>query len=214
MAVSLPNGVILSLAATYAASIAVTAASNAAESVLTAANALAAGDIVEFASGWARANGRVFRVKAATGTTVTLEGFDTTSTALYPAGAGTGSIRKVLTWTQISQVLDLSTNGGDTQFATYSFLENDFESQIPSGISAQSVQFGVADDASLAGYQALKTASDARSVSALKMAFPSGSLILYNGYTSFNETPSLQKGNVMACKATFSLQSRPVRYAA
>ena len=34
----------------------------------------------------------------------------------------------------------------------------------------------------------------------------------YNGYVSFNETPTLTKGQVMQVTATFSLQGRPVRY--
>jgi len=39
-------------------------------------------------------------------------------------------------------------------------------------------------------------------------------VLLYNGYVSFNETPSMTKGEVMGVQATFSLLSRPVRYAA
>lgn len=122
-------------------------------------------------------------------------------------------MREITGFAQISQVLELSTSGGEQQFATYSFLENDYDSQIPTTLSAQSVSISIADDPTLPGYQALKAASDAKAVRALKMVLPSGSVLLYNGYVSFNETPTMTKGNVMACKATFSLLSRPVRYA-
>ena len=47
----------------------------------------------------------------------------------------------------------------------------------------------------------------------LGATLPDGSKILYNGYVSFNETPSMTKNQLMAVTATFSLQSRPVRYA-
>ena len=49
---------------------------------------------------------------------------------------------------------------------------------------------------------------------ALKATMPNGSVILYNGYVSFNETPTMTKNSVMVVNATFSLQGRPVRYAA
>ncbi len=48
----------------------------------------------------------------------------------------------------------------------------------------------------------------------MKVALPNGSVILYNGYVSFNETPTLTKGQVMQVRATISLQGRPVRYTA
>lgn len=213
MAVSLPNGITLAIAAAYAASISVTAATNASECVLSAANTLVAGDFVEYTSGWSRANNRVFRVKSPSGTTLVLEGFDTSSTTLFPAGSGTGSIRKVSSWTQISQVLDLTSSGGDPQYQTYSFLEMDYDLQIPTTTSAQSLTLSIADDPNLAGYQALKAVAVARSVNAVKASLPAGGVILYNVIAGFDETPSMSKGNVMAVKSGMALQARPVRYA-
>ena len=117
MAFSLPNGVTFAVATAYASSLTVTAATNATETVLTVTNSLTAGDYVEVTSGWNRLNGRIFRLKAATGTTVTLEGIDadTSSTTNFPAGSGTGSIRKINTFTQISQVLECTSTGGEPQ---------------------------------------------------------------------------------------------------
>jgi len=116
MSVSLPNGIILAIATAYAAPLTVTAASNAAEAVLSVVNGLAALDLVEFTSGWSRANGRIFRVKSPTGANLVLEGFDTTSTTLFPAGTGVGTIRKINTWQQITQVLGCTSSGGDPQY--------------------------------------------------------------------------------------------------
>jgi hypothetical protein len=192
----------------------VTAASNATECVLTtAANTYAVGDLVEYTSGWSRANNRIFRVKAATSTSVTLEQFDTTSTTLFPAGGGIGSVRKISTWTPITQVLTCSSSGGDTQFTTYQFMDSDSENQIPSGTSAQSLSMEIADDPTLPHHAALKAAATTRANTALRGILPSGSILLYDAILSFDETPSMTSKQIMSVKAGFALQGKPVRYA-
>ena len=213
MAVSLPNGVVLAIATAYAGALTVTAASNASESVLTVTNTLANGDLVEFVSGWSKANNRIFRIKSVSGTNATLEGLDTTLTAQYPAASGLGTIRKINTWTQITQVIGATSSGGDPQYQTYSFLEQDYDSQIPTTTSAQSLALEIADDPALAGYIALKAVAATRAQTALRATLPAGGVILYNGIFAFDETPSLTKGNLMSVKAGIALQGRPVRYA-
>lgn len=179
----------------------------------TVANTYAIGDFLEFTSGWSRANNRIFRVKAAASTSVTLEGFDTTSTTLFSAGAGAGSVRKISAWTPIIQVLTCTSSGGDPQYATYSFMDQDFETQIPSGTSAQSLAMEIADDPSLAHHAALKAAATTRALTGLRGVLPSGSILLYNGIAAFDETPSMTKGQIMAVKSGYALQGKPVRYA-
>ncbi|OXE36907.1 MAG: phage tail protein [Phenylobacterium zucineum] len=212
MAVSLPNGIVLAIASAYAAALTVTAATNASETVLTVTNTLVAGDYVVFTSGWANANNRVFRVKTPTASNLVLEGFDTTSTTLFPAGSGTGTIAKITTWTQISQIIGCTSSGGDPQYQTYSFLEQNFDTQIPTTTSAQSLSIEIADDPSLAGYQAVKAVALTRATTALRATLPAGGFILYNGIFAFDETPSMTKGNLMSVKAGVALQGKPVRY--
>lgn len=214
MAAKLPDGAIVSLATTYASAITITAVTNANPGVASAtAHGLANGDLVYVVSGWSNLNNRIVRVASSAANTFALEGIDTSSTTLYPAGSGTGTVTKISAFTQVTQIMGFTTSGGDQQFANYSFLEQNFETQIPTIFSAQSISIDIADDPTLAGYIALKAASDARATRALKLAMPDGSFVLYQGYVSFNETPTLNKGQVMQVKATFSLQSRPVRYA-
>lgn len=216
MAFTLPNGVTFALATAYASALTVTAATNATETVLTVTNSLSIGDYVEVTSGWNKLNGRIFRLKAVTGTTVTLEGIDadTSSTVLFPAGSGTGSIRKINTFTQIAQVLECTSSGGEPQYTTFSLLEEDYDRQIPTTTSAQSLAMSIGDDPSLPGYIALKTVARSRAATALKATFPSGSVIMYNAIFALDETPSMTKGSVMAVNAGAALQGRPVRYAA
>ncbi len=214
MSVKLPNGSILSLATTYGSAKTISAVTNANPAVATStSHGFSNGDIVEITSGWTKVNSRIYRVANVATNSFEIEGLDTTSTTLYPAGTGIGSAREITALTQITQILGMTTNGGDMQFTTYSFLESDAENQLPTQASAQSIQLDIADDPSLAGYIALKAAAGGRALTGLKLLLPDNSFLLYNGYVSFNETPSLTKGQVMAVKSTFSLQGAPVRYA-
>lgn len=214
MSVRLPNGIIFALATAYGSAIPVTALSNASPGVATAtAHGLSDGDYLAVTSGWAKLNDRAVRVDDSLTNSFELEGIDTSSTTLYPAGSGTGSVRKVTTFTQLTQVLECTTSGGEMQFANYSFLEQDFETQLPTQASPMTLQLTLADDPSLSGYAALKAAAEARDVRVLRATFPDGSIVLYNGYVSFNETPTMTKNQVMAVRATFNLLSKPVRYA-
>lgn len=214
MAARLPDGAIVSIATTYGTAKTVSGISNANPGVATStAHGLSNGALLSVSSGWSNLNNRVIRVAGSTTNSFNLDGVDTTSTTLYPAGSGGGSVQEITGWTQISQIMNFSTSGGDQQFTTFSFLEQSFDTQIPTTLSAQSITIDIADDPLLAGYQALKAASEARAIRALRLSMPDGSFILYQGYVSFNETPTVTKGSVMQVKATFSLQSKPVRYA-
>lgn len=216
MSVKLPNGVTLAIATAYEAADTVSAVTNASPAVATtsAAHGITTGDFLEVTSGWAKLNNRVVRAAAASGSSLAYEGIDATNTQAYPPGTGGGSVRKISAFTQISQILELTSSGGEMQFVTYSFLEQDFESQLPTQASPMTLTIGIADDPTLPGYVALKNVADTRTLVALKASLPDGSVILYNGYVSFNETPTMTKNQLMQVNATFSLQGRPVRYSA
>lgn len=214
MSVSLPNGVTIALQTAIGSALTVTAATNANPCVMTStAHGLSNGDIVVVTSGWSKLDARVCRVSGVAANTFNLEGIDTSSTTNYPAGSGTGSVKKVTTFTQITQILDLQTSGGDMQFVNYSFLENDYETQLPTQASPMTMNLTIADDPTLTGYTSLKAAAEARDIRAVKVSFPSGASAYYNGYVSFNETPTMSKNQLMGVRSTFNLLSRPTRYA-
>lgn len=214
MSVKLPNGIILALATAYDAAKTITAITNAnPAAVSSVANGYADGDIIEVTSGWNGINGILARVADATTDAYDLEGQNTTDTSKYPAGTGVGSTRKISAFTQLSQVTGLSFNGGEMQYANYSFLEEDFEREIPTQASPITLSADIADDPSLAGYIALAAAAETRALTGLKMTFPSGSLFLFNCIVSMVPIPKLNKGEIMTVTANFSLQGKPVRYA-
>ena len=121
-------------------------------------------------------------------------------------------MRSITGWIQIQQITNLETSGGEMQFAEYSFLENDYNSQIPTTKSAQSMTLTIGDDPSLPGYKKLQKVAETRKKWAVRFWMPDKSEILYNGYISVNETPSTTKDEIMTVAATVSLIAPPIRY--
>lgn len=214
MSFILPNGALIAMAASYQAPLAVSAASNASGSVLTnAISTYAVGDIVEVTSGWSKLTNKIARLAAATTTSSTLENIDTTSVVNYPIGSGIGSVRKILTWTQLSQIVNVATSGGDQQFLNYQTLEADSIRQLPSVKNPLVFTLQLADDPSLASYQLCATANDDKLPRAISIIMPNGTKRYYNAYISLNRTPSMTLNQMMTVPVTFNILADPVWYA-
>lgn len=216
MAFSLPNGATISLGATYGAVKQLSAFSNANPGVATleASHGIIVGDVFEVTSGWSRANGNVYRASAVATNDVTVEGLNTLNTSMFAPGSGSGSIREVTAWQQITQVLDLNTSGGEQQFATYSPLEDDAEHQIPTVKSPILIKMKIGDDASLPHYAVLSAADADRQPRVLRIMLPSGSPIYFSAYVTLQKTPTLTKNEVMGLEVTLSLINQVTRYTA
>ncbi|MFL1527834.1 phage tail protein [Pseudomonas sp. O230] len=213
MGYKIPNGGTFQHAATYAAALAFTAISNASEAVATVVGGtLAAGDIVLLSSGWSKLDNKVVRVKAATATAITLESIDTTDTQVFPAGNGSGSMRKVLTWVLIPQVSDLAFSGGEQNYLDVAFLENDQGKQIPTDKSAASMVLTIADDP-VQPFNAVLLAADAgKQVQAARLNLPGNDTLLYGAYTSFSKQPAVSRNNLLTRTVNLALQAEPTRY--
>lgn len=214
MAFSLPNGATIAMGSGYGNVKAISAFSNANPGVATleAAHGIIVGDIFEATSGWSRANGNVYRASAVATNDISVEGLNTSSASLFPAGSGIGTIREVTAWTQITQVLDLNTSGGEQQFATYSPLEDDAEHQIPTVKSPILIKMKIGDDASLPHYAALAAADADRLQRVIRIMLPSGSPIYFSAYVTLQKTPTLTKNEVMGLEVTLSLINQVTRY--
>jgi hypothetical protein len=215
MSVSLPNGATISVGSTYGAVKTMSAFSNANPGVMTleGSHGIIVGDIFEATSGWSRANGNVYRASVVATNDVSVEGLNTTSTTRFPVGSGTGTIREVTAWQQITQILETNTSGGDQQFVTYSFLEDDAEHQIPTVKSPVVFTFKIGDDATLAHYAVLDTADADRLQRVVRVVLPSGSVIYWSAYITLQKTPTLTKNEVMGLQVTMSLINGVTRYA-
>jgi hypothetical protein len=213
MSAKLPDGATIAIATTYAAAKTISAVTNASPPVASSvAHGFANGDLVALTSGWQPLNDRIFRVAATGADAFSVSGADSTNEQKYPAGTGAGTARKITAWTQVTQIMGFETSGGEQQYTNFSYLEEDFERQLPTITSAQSISLLIADDAALPGYQALKAASDSRALTAIRLLLRDNSVVLYNGIIALNETPILTKGQVVQVRASISLQSKPVRY--
>lgn len=218
MAKVLSNKSVISIAASYGAAKAFSAASNAAECELSFAAdpSLAAGDIVEVTSGWGRLDGRVVRVKSVSGAgpyLAVLESVDTTDTDFFPVGTGTGSVREVASWANIPQIKDVSSGGGDQQYADVSDLDSDTERKAPTIRSAVTMDITVYDDPTLSYYATATAASDASAPTALKIKTPNGAYLYANAYWSVQKVPNMAKNEALTCKLSMSYAADPIRYA-
>lgn len=213
MAVTLANGSIVQIATGLAAEKKITAISNAEEAVATCtAHGLVNGDYVVIVSGWGGLNERVFRVTSIDANSFKLDGIDTRDLNKYPAGSGAGSCQKVSSWQQITQIMEVSSSGGEQQFTQFGFLEDDFERQLPTTQSAYSMTFKIADDPNLPGYKAAQTASDSGKLTPMRIILKNKSVVVYNGYVSMNPMPQLVRNEVMVVNMTYSLAGLFNRY--
>lgn len=213
MGYKIPNGGTFQHAATYAAALAFTAISNAAEAVATVVGGtLAAGDIVLLSSSWSKLDNKVVRVKVATATAITLEAIDTTDTQIFPAGNGAGTMKKVLTWVQIPQVNDLAFSGGEQNYLDVVFLENDQGKQIPTDKSAASMVLTIADDPAQPFNNVLMAADAGKQVQAARLNLPGNDTLFYGAYTSFSKQPAVSRNNLLTRTVNLALQAEPTRY--
>lgn len=214
MAVALPNGAIVAIASGYGASKTMSAVSNANPGVATleASHGVTDGDFMEVTSGWTRLTSRIVKAGTVSTNDVPLLGIDTSLTSIYPATSGTGSVREITGWTQLAQVLESTSSGGEQQFLDYQFLESDAQRRIPTTKTPAGLSLRIADDPTLAGYILAATANDDRLPRAVRITLPSGSVILYNAYITLDKTPSLTVNQIMSVQVTLSLLAEPVRY--
>lgn len=215
MAITLAVGTQVAIASTYGTLSNVTAVTNATNAVATVASGhgVVVGDFVEFNSGWDLANGRIFRVSVVATNDITLEGLNSTSTTLYPAGTGTGTLRRITAWTTLSQITTgITVSGGDQQFADTTTIVDRVQRQIPTQRSAINVTLPLFDDPALAWVPTVRTASETATLTGMRMVFPNGSRLVANGYWSLQEVPTIEDSTLRS-QITISFGSQPTRYA-
>lgn len=215
---SVPTGTTFHIASAFGSSLATSAASNATECVLSMASTtgLANGDYVEVTSAWGRLNKRAFRIKAVVlNTSITLEGCDTSNTTFFPAGQGVGSVRKVNTFTQITQATAVSSSGGDPVSVEYKYLESDVRNSINDGFNATSYQLTLdADAIGTAGYAALRALTDVQTDTILRINKRSGAVSLVPCTVALNEADQMNDGQITTVNAAFNGNNRMTKYAA
>jgi hypothetical protein len=193
MSITKTSGTQFAIASAYGTGFTVSAITNASPAVatLSAAHGVNVGDFIEITSGWDRASGRMFRVSAVATNDVTLEGFDASSTDLYPSGGGAGTGREVTTWTTISQITPgFAVAGGDQNFADTTTVANVIRTQIPTDRNPITVSLPLFYDPTLPWFSAVSSATESSSVAGFRMIFPNGSRLVVSAYWSLRGMPT------------------------
>jgi hypothetical protein len=213
MSITLAVGTTVSIAETYGTARAMSAISNANPAVATleASHGVIVGDIVQVASGWDLLNNRLVRVSAVDVNDVTLEGIDTSDTDLYPAGSGTGSVREVTAWQEVTQITrQINVSGGETTYADTSTLKNRQDQRIPVSRTPVDVQLPVYDDPDLA-WVAVVQAADAIETGG-RFVYPNGRRVYFAGFWTVGDVATIED-STLRNRVDVSFASRPTSYA-
>lgn len=214
---SVPKGTRFYVATAFGSALTTSTASNATECVLgmTSTSGLANGDFVEVTSGWGRLNKRACRIKSVVAnTSITLEGIDTSSTTLYTAGAGIGSVRKVTSWEEITQVTAISSSGGGTKDVTYEYLDSDVQYKLNNGFESTSYTLTLdSDSIGTAGYLAMRSLTDVQTNTVFRIAKRTGAITLQPCTVALNESDQMTNDQIVTVSAVFSGNNRQTKYA-
>lgn len=217
MSITKTTGLVLAVVNAYGAAVAMSAVTNAAEGVATlaAAHGVVVGDLLEVTSGWGRLDKRLVRAKTVVTNDVTLEGVNTTSTTAYPAGSGTGTVRRVnvaTSLTNMSQIKLISASGGEMAFEDITAVDDVVAKQMPTIRSPVVMTLTVFDDPTLAWYATLVAADDAGTPIGFRMAFPNGSKLLFNAYVSVSRVPQIESNSSLKTTIQLTFAAEPIRY--
>jgi len=165
-------------------------------------------------SGWPDLDDKILRASVVSTNDVTLEGFSTSNTTKYPAGTGTGSIREITAWANLSQILTVAVEGGEPQYLDYQFLNELQQRRIPLAKSPLNLTFSLADDITQSQNAAIRTIEAAGVPVAMRLTLPNASVIYLNGYWSLANLPQMANGQINARTLGFALTSLPTEYSA
>lgn len=195
MSITKTTGTQFAIGTTYGTQFTITAITNASPAVatLSASHGVTVGDFIEITSGWDLANKRVFRASAVATNDVTLEGFNTTDTNLFPTGSGIGTGREITAWTSITQVTpDFSPSGGDQNYANITTVADQIQKQIPTDRNPFAVSIPLFFDPAASWFSSVQTASASGSLYAFRMIFPNSSRLVASAYWSLRGIPTNQ----------------------
>lgn len=215
MAYYYPEGSKVYYSTTFAGAKTVSAVTNANPAVATStSHGYVDLDPVLFNSGWEDAADTIWEVDQQSADTFQLKGLDSSSTTYYPAGTGTGTTQLVSAWTEVPQILDISSTGGGPKYGTVSPLSRRNDIKTPIGFEAMSIDIGLGYDATNATWQAMLALTRAFTKVAIKIVVPGGGRLYGYGNLIASEMVEMSKGNALKVKAAISLDGRMIGYGA
>lgn len=211
------NGAQYAFATAAAADVPITGISNADPAVASTATPPAAGDFVLLKSNWSQLIGQGCRVgTVVAGASFELEGIDTTDTTAYPAAEGMGSYQSLSAFVGLSQIRQITQQGGDFNDFTWSYVEDKALRQRsrPTDANPLKLTFELDYDPTLPWFAALEAITTKQMLTAMRETLPDGTILLYTGYLAFNKSPTRTRNQNMTVTAVMTVNSDIIRYPA
>lgn len=199
------NGSKYAISTLLGALIPITAISNAAPPILTAATMPADDDIILLQSNWSDLSDTAVY----TDSLGHLFELDTTNTDFYPPGESEGSYQQVSGFVSLTQIREVAQSGGDTNSFTYAYIEDRSTRQRskPTDKNPLVLTFTLDRDPTLPWFDALDKLDKSRQLVTMRETFITGEQLLYTGFVSFQKSPSRTRNENMTVTATFSINS-------
>ncbi len=214
MAFNFPEGSRFQFSSTFAGAKTITALSNANPAVATCtSHGYSTNDEILLSSGWEDATDTIYKVTSIDANSFSIQGLDTSSTSLFPAGTGIGSAYEVSAFADIPQVLTISSSGGDARYTDVQLLASRNAIKIPTGFNATTTTLTLAHDTTQAAYITMIGLSRVSTKVAFKVIGTGGTEYGY-GYMSVSEVPTRTANQVNAVSVAISYLGRTITYAA
>lgn len=215
MAYYYPEGSKVYFSNTFAAAKTVSTISNASPGVASATgHGYSDLDPILLTSGWEDATDTVWEVDSLTADTFGVTGLDSTDTNWYAAGSGAGTAKKISGWTEIPQILTLSSSGGGPKYGTVEPLSRRNAIRTPIGFEPMSIDVTCGHDATNATWKDMLAITRTFSKVAIKIVIPGGGRLYGYGNLAASEMVNLSKGNANTVNAALTLDGRMIGYGA
>ena len=197
----------------------ITAMSNAANAVATVAGQPPAVDSIVLLSGmtnWTDLDEQATYVSAVNGQNVTLSQIDTRNGQFFVEGEGDGGYQIASGFVTLSQIRDITQSGGDSNTFNYAYIGDRSRRQRskPTDTNPIVLTFTMDYDSELPWYDALDEISQRGDLVVMRETLPTGDVLLYSGYMSFNKSPTRVRNENMTVTATMSVNSEVLRFPA
>lgn len=175
------------------------------------------GDIVLLRSNWTELNDLAAYADNVVGDTFELASVNTADVQFYPEDEELPASYQVVSgFTSLSQIRDIQQTGGDTNQFTWGYIDDASPRQRskPTDQNPLVLTFTMDDDPTLPWHQALIDVSKRRQLVTMRERLPTGDVLLYTGYMSFQPSPTRVRNENATVTATMSINSEIMRYPA
>lgn len=215
MAYAFPEGAKFYFSQTFAAAKTLATMSNANPTVAgSVAHGYVDNDELLLTSGWEDATDTVFKADQLTADTFSLLGLNTLNTGFFaPGGGASSTTQKISGWTEIPQVLTISSTGGDARFTTINPLARRNAINVPTGFNPTNITLGLGHDAANANYLVMLDISRTLAKVAFKLQLSGGAVSYGYGHMVVSEMPSLNVNQANQVTCAMALLGRSISYA-